>query len=282
MLRRCAERIPRLGRGGERSLAFATNSGSRTTPLSCTKRCRGGRLAVGIERGEAGADKTGESTCEMRPAEITCAQHGAAGQPPAESVVTPELTDEDERTVGVVEDAITRGRAVRMRYQSRSGAAARWRNVTVHRVVWSNPVRMVVTCHESGELRWFRLDHVREVAVDEREPSRKVDEDKVREYLASSVDGFHEGMAPTQSAFLVREPEARWVADNLPMGWKGEFVSGGLRVTACTAALGQVARFVVGLGGAARAETPELVERVRELAHGALNGCAADSIRTRG
>ena len=44
----------------------------------------------------------------------------------------------------------------------------------------------------------------------------------------------------------------------------------GVRFTTQTAGIEPLARFVVGVGDAARAETPELRQRVQELALGAL------------
>lgn len=76
-----------------------------------------------------------------------------------------------------------------------------------------------------------------------------------------------------ECAFFVPDPEARWVARNLLSGMHvdvDEDVAGGIRVRCTTSAVVRVARFVVGLGSAAHAETPELALRVRELARGAL------------
>ena len=93
--------------------------------------------------------------------------------------------------------------------------------------------------------------------------------------LNQSVDGFHRGEA-VRCSFFVREPESRWVERNLP-GSLGvpEKVTGGLRFSATTAGVLRLARYVVGLGAAARAETPELAELVRELARGALEASGA-------
>jgi hypothetical protein len=58
-------------------------------------------------------------------------------------------------------------------------------------------------------------------------------------------------------------------------------------VTTTTGGLERLARYVVGLGGAARSETPELAARVRDLARGALEaaegaGEAAIDVAARG
>ena len=75
---------------------------------------------------------------------------------------------------------------------------------------------------------------------------------------------------------MVREPEARWVQTNLLPTMKVESLPNGrIRVTVETNAILQVARYVVGLGAAATAETPALAEAIEVLARGAL-GDAAD------
>jgi len=82
----------------------------------------------------------------------------------------------------------------------------------------------------------------------------------------------------------VRLPEARWVALNLPSGLTvdpHEGVADGVRVRCSTAAVLRVARFVVGLGEAARVDTPELAGCVRELARGALAGAGEERNATK-
>jgi hypothetical protein len=59
-----------------------------------------------------------------------------------------------------------------------------------------------------------------------------------------------------------------------------EVVPGGLRISVTTAGVLLLARYVVGLGAAARAETPELALLVTELARGALEACALDASRS--
>jgi hypothetical protein len=68
----------------------------------------------------------------------------------------------------------------------------------------------------------------------------------------------------------VRDPDARWVKANLPLPMASVAIAGGLRFSTETRAVRQLARFVLGLGGVASAETPELRRLVRELAEAAL------------
>jgi hypothetical protein len=74
--------------------------------------------------------------------------------------------------------------------------------------------------------------------------------------------------------FFVREPEARWVTKSLLPPMKAETAEGGVVVTVTTAGAMRVARFVVGLGAAARADTARLRGLVEELARGALRRTA--------
>jgi len=190
-------------------------------------------------------------------------------RPAAESVVTSELPPDQERQLASVEEGISRREAVRLRYQSRTSAGPRWRVVSVHRVVAGSPIRLVVTCHESGELRWFRLDHVRDAAR-AQDAYRECASEKIEAFLRSSVSGYHGSGESQLEEFEVKEPEARWVAENLPEGARARWEGSTLRVSVETSAPLQIARFVVGLGAAGRALSPGLGEEVESLARGAL------------
>ena len=192
-----------------------------------------------------------------------------------EAVVAGTLAREEERALGVLEEGASRGIVVRVRYQSRTDGVARWRHVSAQRVVMGPPVRFVGVCHKAGALRWFRVDHVRAAELDAAEGWRGVSSEALVAYLSESVGGFHGGGESQEVTFLVRDPEARWVAENLPSGWEGELVERGLRVRVRTSSVEQVARYVVGLGAAALSETGELGEEVKRLALGALRGSGA-------
>ena len=89
--------------------------------------------------------------------------------------------------------------------------------------------------------------------------------------MATSVDGFSGRGPPVPCAFVVRGDTARWVQSNLPSGtFAVDPIEEGIRVTTTTAGIEVLARFVVGLGGAASVETPQLHAEVRRLARGAL------------
>ncbi len=192
-----------------------------------------------------------------------------------EAVETAALSCEEERVLGVLEEGASRSVVVRVRYQSRTDGVPRWRHVSAQRVVMGPTVRFVGVCHKAGELRWFRVDHVRAAELDRAEVWRGVSSEALEAYLLESVGGFHGGGESREVTFLVRDPEARWVAENLPSGWVGEMVERGLRVRVRTSSVQQVARFVVGLGAAAVSETGELGNEVKRLALGALRGAGA-------
>ncbi len=87
----------------------------------------------------------------------------------------------------------------------------------------------------------------------------------------TSIEMYRAPAGAVGCTFYVMNPDARWVARNLPRGpISAEHLAEGIRFSVHTAGIDPLARFVVGLGAAARAETPELQLRVRQLALGAL------------
>ena len=194
---------------------------------------------------------------------------------PANPLVTRIASQSEESFLPFAEDSASRRVALRVRYFTASRGAIEWRHVSVQRVVVGPPARLVAVCHRSGALRWFRVDNVLGATLDDHEPFREADSPAVEAFLDASLDGFHAGGAPSRCAFFVREPEARWVQSSLIDPMRGEAVAGGIRVTVETTAVLVVARFVVSLGAAARAETPELAAHVAELARGALEAAIA-------
>jgi predicted DNA-binding transcriptional regulator YafY len=173
----------------------------------------------------------------------------------APAVLTPQWTESEETYLPFVEDAATRRVSLEVKYLTTGHDDARWRHVSVQSVVIGHPTRFIAFCHEAKSLKWFRLDNVRRAHVDDAEPFREAEPGQVEAMLKQSVDGFHHG-GPVQCSFLVREPECRWVENNLPASMTPmtpEKVPGGLRFTTTTAGVLRLARFVVGLGGAVRA-----------------------------
>lgn len=198
---------------------------------------------------------------------------------PAAAVVAPDATAREEQHLPVIEDAASQGVALRLRYFSANRGSEALRHVSVHRVVLGPRARFVATCHRTGDLKWFRIENVSESKLDPSEPYRAADIEAVERFLRASLDGFHTGGTPRKHEFFVREPEARWVARNMIDDMQATEVAGGIHVAVETAALGRLARYVVGLGDAGKPLTQELAAEVVALARGALSSIAEEALR---
>lgn len=191
-------------------------------------------------------------------------------------VVTGRVSGAEERFLSEVEDAAERRKPLRFRYYSASRGSDSRRHASVHRVVAGPPARFIAVCHRDDKLKWFRVDNVFDASVDASTPFRDAPRSAVDDLVAGSLDGYHDPTAKKERhTFFVRQPEARWVAKNLLDGMRVEEESGGIRVLAETTAVSRLARYVVGLGEAAKAETKGLREEVLRLARGALASNAA-------
>ena len=205
----------------------------------------------------------------------------AGHRPDAAPVQTPALTAIEDCYQEALEDAARARVPIRMRYHSASRGQSHDRHASVQKILPGPPVRFAAICHRERQLKWFRLENVHWLHADPAEPFRAAAEEDLEAFLAASLDGFHQGDPPRLHRFVVREPEAGWVKLNLPGPMACEDTGRGVRVSAETSAPLRLARFVVGLGAAARAETPELAALVRELAEGALaKGRTVVSVRT--
>lgn len=190
----------------------------------------------------------------------------------ADAAIIPHAASEAEETfLPVIEDAVAKRLPVRMNFYSSERDAIEVRHISVHRVDVGPSARFIATCHRSGGLKWFRVDNVMDASGDGGVPYRGASDVDVERFRAESIDGFREADGVEKHAFVVREPEARWVEKNLlpPMSVE-KIDGGGIRVTAETAGALRVARFVVGLGGAARVETVKLRAIAERLARGSL------------
>ncbi len=190
--------------------------------------------------------------------------------PPTTAVVTPEVSVPEEKFLDAVVEAAERKKPLRFRYYSASRGSDSLRHASVHRVVVGPPARFVGMCHREDKLKWFRVDNVTDASVDASTAFRDAAAAEIDELVAGSLDGYYDPKAKKERhAFFVREPEARWVKRNLLDGMRVEEERDGIRVIAETTAVGRLARYVVGLGDAAHAETKALREEVLRLARGA-------------
>lgn len=172
-----------------------------------------------------------------------------------------------------LEDAAVARIALRLTYFSASRGDRSARHVSLHRLLYGSQVRFVATCHRDDVLKVFRADRVERASLAPGERFRAPGADELASFLATSMGGFRAPGAAVRCAFRVRWPEARWVKDNLPESGAEmvvEHARDAVRFSCDTAAVEVLARFVVGLGATAEAETPELRRHVIDLARGAL------------
>ncbi len=188
-----------------------------------------------------------------------------------EAVRPPEVRPEEEKWLTLIEDAARKKLTLKIRYFTASRRDETWRHVSVHRIDLGTRTHFIATCHKAGALRRFRLSGVSDARTDGNEPYRKTTKETLAKFDRESFGNFHSEGPVVKCAFLVRESEAAWVKGNLPEGTIAqERRDDGVLFRVETTAVGALARFVVGLGAAAKAETPELADEVRALARGAL------------
>jgi predicted DNA-binding transcriptional regulator YafY len=190
------------------------------------------------------------------------------------AVASQPATPGDDEQLAILEDAARARKAVHFRYYTAHRGDDALRHASVHRVVPGPPARFVGTCHRTGTLKWFRVDNVSLARIDDAQPFRGADPPRIEAFIGESLDGFHEGGTPGTHSFTVRAPESKWVARNLLEGMRAEPHAGGIRVTLATSGLDRLARYVVALGAAARAETRELARAVGTIARGAMEAAA--------
>jgi predicted DNA-binding transcriptional regulator YafY len=195
----------------------------------------------------------------------------AAGAQGLDLVRAPALSPEEERALAVVEDAARQKIVLKMRYFTASRRKVTWREASVHRVEVGARRQFIATCHVHGELRRFRVSNVLDAKLDKGAAFRAVSKSALGRFEAESLAGYHADAPPVLCAFFVRDPEADWVSRNLPDdAIEEEPAHDGARFRVETRGLPVLARFVAGLGDAARPETPELAAEVARIARGAL------------
>lgn len=188
------------------------------------------------------------------------------------AVLSASVDEMEDRWLSLVEDAAKERRVLAMRYLSTSRGVPEQREVSPHQVTVGPPARFMATCHRDDTLKWFRVDRILRAELGARSDARHASKEALDAAVRATVAGFRGTDAVQELVFYVRDPEARWVQSNLPTPLVGEADRrrGGIRVSAFTGAIVQVARYVVSLGGAAFAETPLLRAAVRELASQSL------------
>lgn len=194
---------------------------------------------------------------------------GAVVESSGGPLVTRTLSPAEESCLAVLQQSAERKAAVYARYYTLSRGDIGWRFLSAHRILLDRG-RFVATCHRDGRLKWFRLDGVISAELSEREPFRDTEAAEVDRFIRESADGYHSGAPAVCCTFRVKLPEARWVRSHLPLPCQVSEEGGELVVTAVTAGLQSLARFLVGLGRSVQVETPELRRLVVDLAQEAL------------
>jgi proteasome accessory factor C len=167
----------------------------------------------------------------------------------------------------VVQGALRRGRALRMTYYTAS------RDVMTDRIV--DPMRLLIVegrayleawCRRADAVRLFRLDRIDDLTelADRAVPPVHAEPTDVSE-------GLFRPEPDQRAAWLVLEPDARWVSEYYPVDEAEELDGGRVRVCMRYADTSWMIRLLLGLGGDVLVERPtELAEALREHAEDAL------------
>lgn len=178
-----------------------------------------------------------------------------------------------------VEIARERRAALRVSYRSEHEATERSRHLSPQYLQLGDRPRVAAVCHESGTLKWFRLDSVRTAALDRGEPWREVDRDMLDAFVRGSFDGWH-GDRDETLVFVVRHDAWERVERLLPTlrgVHRTERLVDGVRVTIDTRGRLALARFLAGQGdGLVRVESASLREALRAVVEAAL-GALSDA-----
>ena len=196
----------------------------------------------------------------------------------APTTPNPAPADVEDRVLEVLEDGARRSIPVRMGYYTASRAEPGLRTVSVLRLMYGTPTRLVAFCHRSSKTKVFRADRITGPELDSSATFMNVPGRDVDALIAGSLDGFVGPGETTQCRFFVREKESHWVLRSLPAGAVATVIHEpeGAHVTLRTTALEVLARHLTGLGGIVSDIEPRaLRERVRRIAREALEATSA-------
>jgi predicted DNA-binding transcriptional regulator YafY len=193
-----------------------------------------------------------------------------------ERVKGAQFSEAERFHVTVIEDAATQQVVLHMRYYSAHRGVVEWRRVSVYEEQLGPPARFLARCHRDGLLKWFRVDNVMAAELDSNTPFRPASREEVEAHRASSVGGFHTGAPAQEYEIFIRNPEARWAVRNAPCAVREFPAEGGARLITVNAGAPVLAAWIVSLGAAAHAVTPELRALARELALGSVQANAED------
>ena len=174
--------------------------------------------------------------------------------------------------VDALEQSIREQHSVSILYSSLTGRQRRWRGidpwVMLHR---SEAWYLIGRCHIHDEPRTFRLDRIGAVLPIGSGFVKPEDFDPERWFVNSW--GVAAGEEPREVVIVFEESVAPLIenAQHHPNERKRRLEDGAIEYRVDVGPLDEIARWIVGFGGAARVIAPEaLVARVHEIAAGAM------------
>ena len=178
-----------------------------------------------------------------------------------------ELGVGESATATTIREALTAGRALRIRYYTAGRDAVSQRTVDPMRLLLADGRSYLEAwCRRAEGVRLFRLDRVDDVVMLDEPAAPPPDAEP-----ADVSEGAFRPRAEHRSAVLQLEPEASWVAEYYPVEEVVEVGGGRARVLLRYADPDWLVRLVLGLGGGARLLEPaDLVEVIGERARAAL------------
>ncbi|MFO0567343.1 MAG: WYL domain-containing protein [Polyangiaceae bacterium] len=178
----------------------------------------------------------------------------------------------DDALLTTIEDGMARRRPLEVIYFSASRGTESARCLSIQRILYGERARAVAYCHESGELKWFRLERIRSARLATEEPYREASDESVLAFVRESMDGFRKGVAQT-CEFEIDKSVARWALGSLPVAPDAALITwtpNAANIVLRTAALDVLARYLVGFGENAKVIGPRaLREMVVDLGSGA-------------
>lgn len=176
-----------------------------------------------------------------------------------------------ENVVSAIHNSLRESKALKIDYFSASAGEVQHRVVSVQSVQNGEPPRFIAFCHDTSQLKWFRMDRVQSAKL-QSESIHRCSDELLDAFRKASVDGFYHG--PSERFYIaVNHHVSSWVSHNLPSGIhkiKDQIAPNGWPLYEAGGALPVVARWVVSLGANAIALTENLREEVKAIAAGSL------------
>jgi len=198
----------------------------------------------------------------------------AAAEGPQQLHATVEKPDRTATTRRVLEDALRRGRQVRLTYYVPARDQEGERVVDPHELFGRREADYLrAWCHEAGAVRVFRLDRIHRVDVLDAPAST------TPEQVGDADDGWFTEGGETTEVVLRLGPQARWVPEYFTVDTVQEIDGGGLEVVMRVADLRWVHRLLLRLAPYADVvRPPEVREGFTALAQETLRLYRPDGV----